>query len=155
MGFVTADLIDGLPEPIIYQVEHSRLVAAPDIYDTKLIGFFLKKDDVERVIENYSGLVGFRDYPQEFMISEMQLNTNKPRKRPSLPRQVYYLYYWEENVEDDIDYVQDIGVFSSLKRAKEVKAELMNKYGCDKDVRNCFFIEKYEINTCFWCEGFD
>ncbi len=154
MSIMTSDTINVSSEPIIYQLEHSRLVACDDIYDTKLIGFFLTRDDTARVIEEYRQYVGFRDYPQDFRVCEMPLNAQFPRQRISLPCNVYYLFYWKENVQTDVDYMQDIGVFSSRERAVKAKEQWVTAHACDKSEENCLYIERYKVGQCFWREGF-
>ena len=59
---------------IVYLLSHSRLVCEPDIFDTKDIGFYSTKEKAKQVIEEYKMLPGFRDYPNDFVIEEMDFD---------------------------------------------------------------------------------
>ena len=62
----------------VFRLEHKRKLIRQKkaMHDVKLLGYYVEKEDVEKVIEQYSSIVGFCDYPDGFVITEMEVDGN-------------------------------------------------------------------------------
>lgn len=61
---------------MLYLLEHSyREELAPEYFETKFLGVFETRKDIDEAIDFYKELEGFRDYPIEsFVVKEMELD---------------------------------------------------------------------------------
>jgi hypothetical protein len=56
---------------------HKRLIEKKndeDIFDKKIIGYFSCKEKAEKIKLEYKNLPGFRDYPNDFIIDEYEMD---------------------------------------------------------------------------------
>jgi hypothetical protein len=61
----------------VYRLEHKKKVE-PDgdswVYDSKLIGYYSSVEKAEKTIEKYKNITGFKDYPDDFYIKELEID---------------------------------------------------------------------------------
>ena len=57
----------------VYMLKHARLVEE-GATNGKLIGFYSSMDKVNEVIERYKHITGFKDYPDDFVVEEMEVD---------------------------------------------------------------------------------
>lgn len=138
---------------VIYMLTHSRSVEE-DVHDTKLIGFYSSRQNAEKVIKRYKSITGFCDYPEDFVIEEWEANVDDFNDIcGDFKYTVFYLAHeYYDGVE--YDYVTDIGVYSTLKKAERAMSKY-RKLPQFKEYTDGFSIDEYEIDKDHWTEGFD
>lgn len=63
---------------------------------------------------------------------------------------------YEYNIDETLvlEETKTIGTYSSLEKAKQAVDEHITKPGFNKHPKDCFCIDKYELNKNHWEEGF-
>ena len=118
--------------------------------DGKCIGFYFSMEDAKLRIEKYKNIAGFMDYPDDFVIREMDVKMSFFRKK----KKIKFVYFLQHEYSVWVaDFVTEIGVFSSYFGALKAKIKAM----CSEKFKKYpegFTIDKYEINEDNWTEGF-
>ena len=101
-------------------------------------------------IEKYKNIAGFMDYPDDFVIREMDVKMSFFRKK----QKIKFVYFLQHEYSIGVaDFVTEIGAFSSYFGAlkAQIKAMCSDKF---KKYPKGFTIDKCEINEDNWTEGF-
>lgn len=63
---------------------------------------------------------------------------------------------YEYEICEDLkkDETKIIGIYSSQKKAEEVKEQFKVKKGFNRFSEDCFYIDEYELDQDNWTEGF-
>lgn len=141
---------------IVYMLFHLRVVE-DDIIDRKLIGIFSSYDNVLDAIKRYSEIVGFADFPDGFKIEPYHI-AGKTYSRIRKSRDVVFFLQYEYS-EELIDYVVDLGLYSTRLRAmvEAIKfglSLLVHKREDKVRFGGRFYNVAYKINEEHWKEGF-
>jgi len=118
--------------------------------DTKLIGFFSSMEKVEEVIGRYKLLNGFKEHPNDFKtkICMVDVDDFNETAVDLLEDEVYYLAHeYYDGVE--FDYVTDLGVYSTLEKAKQSMKKFKRRVQF-KDYKDGFSIDCYKIDNDYW-----
>lgn len=141
----------------VYKLTHKRVVeiekeTGEKIYNTKLLGFFSSRQRCNEAISFYQNILGFKDYPEDFLVEEIEADVDDYNDVPGeFDEFVYYLSH--EWYDGEFDYVSSLGYYSILDKAEEAKA----KYACEEvfiGYPSGFCIAKCEIGKMNWTEGF-
>ena len=126
----------------IFMLEHKREIDDVVILSS-LIGFYTSKDIVDHTVNKYRMLEGYRDYPDDFLITEYEIAENV--------MQAFVVFH--EYSDEEFDYPTLIGVFSTEEDA--IKAQMVAiKEQPFAQYPDGFTIDNYELNKDFWTEGF-
>lgn len=90
--------------------------------DGKCIGFYSSMEDAKLRIATYKTIAGFMDYPDDFVIREMNVKMSIFRKQKMI-KSVYFLQH--EYSIGVADFVTEIGAFSSYFGALKAKRKAM------------------------------
>ena len=139
---------------IVYALFHLN-VDESGVSDRKLIGFFSSYSIAKTVIKRYSKVSGFIDFPNGFKIKPYYMNEKTGVSIKN--KNVYFLQY--EYSKDDIDYVIDLGLYSSKVRATIEAIRfglslLIKKQQGKVKLGGRFYNVAYKLNKVFWREGF-
>lgn len=133
----------------VYKLKHKRWVE--DIYEnvtsTIFIGFFSAPKKAKETIQKYKQFEGFKDYPDNFIIEEIELDFDD-----GTLMKVYWLTHSYED-EEGYDIVTDIAVYSSREKAEEdlQKVKDLDKF---REHPEGFYIGSYEVDQTYWEGGF-
>ncbi|MFT9078181.1 hypothetical protein, partial [Ethanoligenens sp.] len=81
----------------VYMLKHSRVVEESlgnneKVHDTKLLGFFSTKEKAKAAICFYLEQPGFKDYPDDFVIQQLEADVDDYHDTPGeLGLSVFYL----------------------------------------------------------------
>ena len=141
----------------VYKFEHKRVIeidreTGEKIYDTKLLGFFRSRKACKDLILVYLKQPGFKDYPDDFIITRKEADVNDYNDKPGeFGLSVFYLCH--EWYDGEYDILSDLGVYSTEELAKKAQSEYMK----DPDLvdhPDGFGIDEYTIGERQWTEGF-
>ena len=141
----------------VYELKHKRLVetieeTGEEVRNTKLLGFFSTREKCNEVILHYLEQPGFKDFPDDFVISEVEADLNDFNDVPGEFNNVVY-YLTHEWYDGEYDIVSYLGYYSTSEKAQV--AELQYRLDPDlKDHQDGFVIDAYKIDEKKWTEGF-
>lgn len=138
---------------MVLMLKHSRKLDE-DASSTILIGFYSSRKRVLDVIKKYRRVTGFCDYPDAFEVEEWEVDVDDYNEVScDYKESIFYLSheYYDGAM---YDYLTDIGVYSSLEKAKNA-LRTYQKLPIFKEHSEGFVIDEYEINKDHWTEGFD
>lgn len=144
----------------VYSLLHKTEVET-NIFDVKRIGIYSSFDVAKATIEIYKNIKGFKDYPDNFYIEE--LNVLDKTQEVVIPGQMLYLLEHEYTIEEAnkyYDYVTVIGIFLSLVNANAAMEKLkknpdyINKKSGIYEDNSGFCISNYIVDENNWQEGF-
>lgn len=110
-----------------YLIQHKRVVeidveTGEKIHSTCLLGFFSSREKCEELISLYTQLEGFRDYPDDFIIEEVEADIDDFNDEPGeFGSYVYYLSH--EWYDGEYDHITDFGYYSTGERAEKAKQQ--------------------------------
>lgn len=141
----------------VYELNHKRLVAViketdEKVNNTKLLGFFSSKKRCEEAILYYLKQPGFKDFPDDFVISQVKADLNDFNDIPGEFNNVIY-YLSHEWYDGEYDIISDLGYYSTYKKAEIAESQ----YRLEPDIKDHpdgFVIDAYEIDKMEWTEGF-
>lgn len=139
---------------IIYKFIHKRKVEknGTGVYSTKLLGFFSSKKKCEEAKSTYLQQPGFKDYPEDFFIEEVEADCDDYNDEcGEFESAVFYLSH--EYYNGIYDIVTDLGYYSTYFKAEQSK-ELYTLEPEFIEHPEGFYIAKYEIDKREWKEGF-
>jgi len=131
---------------VLYHKHDTSYTWEKSIFDTKIIGCFDSKKQVNQTINVYKKLVGFKDYPNGFKICCKKIKYIPSDKIVFKIDCSIFLY-------DDVEIIEDFGVFPTRKDAEKIITDNI-KRDSKRYKADCFFIDKYKLNACYWKEGF-
>lgn len=141
----------------VYELNHQRLVEVIEdtgekVTETKLLGFYSSKEKCEEVILYYLKQPGFKDFPDDFVITQVEADLNDFNDiSGEFNDVVYYLTHeWYDGVYDNVSY---LGHYSTYEKAEIAERQ----YRLDPDLidhQDGFVIDAYEIDKMKWTEGF-
>ncbi len=141
----------------VYEMVHRRTVeieknTGENICDTKLLGFFSDYKKCQDAIAYYITQPGFKEYPEDFIIEEIEADIDDYCKvSGSFEKYVYYLSH--EWYDGQYDYIRDLGYYSTNAKAKYAES----LYRLESDLiehQEGFCVDEYEIDKMEWTEGF-
>ena len=141
----------------VYELNHQRLVEVIEetgekVNNTKLLGFYSSKEKCEEVILYYLKQPGFKDFPDDFVITQVEADLNDFNDISGEFNDVVY-YLTHEWYDGEYDIISDLGYYSTHEKAEI--AELQYRLDPDiKDHPDGFVIDAYEIDKMEWTEGF-
>lgn len=140
----------------VYILLHST-VDADDLIDRKLIGIFSSYNNVQDAIKRYSKIAGFADFSDGFEIEPYHVSGKKHSRVRKSRDVVYFLQY--EYSEELIDYVVDLGLYSTRSRAvfEAIKfglSLLVKKREDEVKFGGQFYNVAYRLDEEHWKEGF-
>ena len=139
----------------VFLLSHSRRLKT-DETDSKIIGIYSSLTNVQKTIEEFKNIVGFKDYPNDFCIEEFEIIT-LDNKSIFSNNTVFFLQH--EHSVGEYDYVTKIGMFFSYKDAKKYmdnlkeNVSLQEQYDIVYSIGE-FSIDRYIVDKNYWTEGF-
>ena len=123
-----------------------------DIFESKLLGFFSSINKCEEAITFYLEQPGFEEYPDDFVIKEVEANIDDFNDIVGeFNGKVFFLSH--EWYDGEYDYISYLGYYSDYGTAKKMK----EKYSVETEYLRYpegFVIDKYVIDKRQWEEGF-
>ena len=143
----------------VYVLKHERQIE-PGVTSTMLIGLYSSKIIVDKTISKYKNIVGFKDFPNDFVVKEFEIKSHGDRVIP-LGQPVYFMQH-EYSVDEDgiiYDYCTDIDVFANYNDAKKEMEELILEEAYPKSPNGLYAPYGFNIDECIidednWMEGF-
>lgn len=141
----------------VYRFIHRHFVeidmkTGEEVYNTMGLGYFSSEEKCLELIPFYLELPGFKDYPNAFIIEEVEADVDYFNDEiGNFEGYVYELSH--EYYDGEYDNVSFLGFYSTLQNAERAE----RKFRLDEDFVNYpegFCISKYEIDKKEWTEGF-
>jgi hypothetical protein len=134
----------------IYRLTHCQLIQN-DRNEEKKLGYFTNLSSINKGIEFYRTLPGFKDFPDEFYIEKFKVEGRI--KENIIYEAIYYIHDDEFSVEFD----KVVGLFCNQLDAKTSidDFEVMNQlFLCSKNLVKEKIVNKYQLDQRLWTEGF-
>jgi hypothetical protein len=141
----------------VYMLMHKRISEVNEnpeenAYETKLLGFFALEEQCKELIPHYLEQPGFKNYPEDFSIEEIEANVDDYNETPGeFEKSVFYLYH--EYYDGTYDYLSQLGYYADEDSAQKALSlyQLEPEY---LEYPDGFCIYEYEIGKSEWNEGF-
>lgn len=140
----------------VYRLFHNHKIEYDGndwICDSKLIGYFTSKLYAQNIIKKYKNVIGFKDYPNDFVIQKEKIvNDDSDLQKDNTMQYIYELTHSFED-EEGYEIVTYFSVYSSLEIARRDEEKLLLKFPFSTHPEG-FLIVDHQLNHCYWQEGF-
>jgi len=143
----------------VYLLSHVRKLE-DDAIEPKIIGIYSSLDVVNITIEKYKKIVGFKDYPDDFVVKKYEVIPQDGKEL--LTNDTVYFLQHEYSVDEGgiiYDYFTNIDIYAAYDDAEEEMNELIKDEVYPKSLDGLYAPYGFTIGKCIldedgWTEGF-
>jgi len=171
-----------MAKKIVYLLEHSYtdLSEEDDSSDNmKILGIFSSIENIENAIEYYITVNGFKEYPKDFKVTEMEVDKNNYDARDyslsanisdvngymddseyadtAYKFSIYLLQHYMEYIEEDgerYSTTMHFGIYSSWENGQNAKKHYFSQPQFANLPNDTLFLDRYVLDQKEWREGF-
>lgn len=118
--------------------------------DIAALGFFKSFDDVSAAIEHYKNIVGFRNYPNGFVVFEHEIEGDTAN--------IYVAFFYIHDEAYEFEYSRNLGIFpcesDACQAVKTFRQNNFINWDSDKLIAE-FGVDNYVLGEMNCTDGFD
>ena len=134
---------------IIFLLKHNHYLPN-EFKDTKILGVFSSIITCNSAKDEYKTKQGFCEQPSNFEIVKCTITDKKDQV--SIDKVFIVQHQYEDN--EKFEYVTLIGMFASLKEARNKVVELRRTPPYNRNPLG-FSVDDYPLDKMYWIEGYD